>query len=177
MREMEREDELSLGWARENRKQIRKFFSALGRRASRGSEARALDESFHTLHEAEFSERDCLTCANCCRTTSPIFRDRDIDRLARHLRLRPAELIDRHLKLDEDGDYVLRVAPCPFLDLADNKCSVYEHRPRACREYPHTDRKNMAGILSLTERNTRVCPAVASIVRQMLNGSTDKRTA
>jgi Fe-S-cluster containining protein len=90
--------------------------------------------------------------------------------------LRPAELIDRHLKLDEDGDYVLRVAPCPFLDLADNKCSVYEHRPRACREYPHTDRKNMAGILSLTERNTRVCPAVASIVRQMLNGGTGTKT-
>lgn len=154
-----------LVWAKENRKAIRKLFAGLKRQASRGAAGRALDDQFHTKHHAEFNQRDCLACANCCRTTSPIFRDRDIDRLAKHLRIRPADLIDQHLKLDEDGDYVLRIAPCPFLDLEDNKCSVYEHRPLACREYPHTDRKNMLGILDLTERNTRVCPAVANIIR------------
>ena len=163
-----------LKWAKENRKAIRKHFSGLKRRTTKSSQGRALDAVFHEQHDAEFRKRDCLTCANCCRTTSPIFRDRDIDRLAKHLRMRPSDLIEAHLQLDDEGDYVLRVAPCPFLDLADNKCSVYEHRPAACREYPHTNRKNMAGILDLTERNTRVCPAVASMVRGMM-GTTEPR--
>ena len=63
----------------------------------------------------------------------------------------------------EDGDLVLQTAPCPFLELADHRCSIYEDRPAACREYPHTDRKHMAAILPLTERNAHVCPAVAEI--------------
>ena len=64
--------------------------------------------------------------------------------------------------MDEEQDYVLTQAPCHFLG-PDNKCSIYEHRPLACREYPHTNRKNMHQILNLTEKNTRVCPAVAEI--------------
>ena len=125
-----------------------------------------LDERFHDEHAEAFARIDCLDCANCCKTTSPIFRDIDIDRLARHLGIRPAELVERHLHLDAEGDYVLNTAPCPFLG-SDNYCSVYSARPRACREYPHTDRKNMLAILPLTVRNTLVCPAVASIVRSL----------
>ncbi len=125
---------------------------------------RDLDERVHDQHDRAFARIDCLDCANCCKTTSPIFRDIDIDRLARHLNIRPAELVERHLHLDHEGDYVLNVAPCPFLG-PDNYCSVYAARPRACREYPHTDRKNIAQILPLTLRNTLVCPAVAQVMR------------
>ena len=133
---------------------------------TRARPPRHLDEAFHAEHHEAFSRIDCLDCANCCKTTSPIFRDIDIDRLARHLNLRPAELVERYLHLDGEGDYVLNAAPCPFLG-ADNYCSVYEARPRACREYPHTDRKNMLAILPLTLRNTLICPAVARIVRAL----------
>jgi len=66
-------------------------------------------------------------------------------------------------KENEDGDLVLQSVPCPFLDLGDHRCSIYEDRPAACREYPHTDRKHMAAILPLTARNAHVCPAVAEI--------------
>ncbi|CAH0999719.1 hypothetical protein LEM8419_01019 [Neolewinella maritima] len=125
-----------------------------------------LDTRIHALHEEAFAEIDCLSCANCCKTTSPIFRDIDIDRLSRHLGIRPGELVEQYLHLDAEGDYVLNVAPCPFLG-PDNYCSVYAARPRACREYPHTDRKNMLQILPLTLRNTLVCPAVAQILRRL----------
>jgi Fe-S-cluster containining protein len=76
--------------------------------------------------------------------------------------MRSSEFIDTYLFRDEDGDYVFKGAPCPFLG-ADNACLVYEDRPKACREYPHTDRKNMLGILDLTLKNTLVCPAVLKI--------------
>ena len=68
--------------------------------------------------------------------------------------------------MDNEGDYVLTTAPCPFLG-ADNYCSVYEDRPLACREYPHTDRKNMYQILGLTRKNMEVCPAVTHIVQEI----------
>jgi hypothetical protein len=126
-----------------------------------------LDQRFHRAHEEVFAQTDCLTCANCCRTTSPLFRERDVERLARHLRLRPADFHTRYLRMDEDGDWVLQQTPCPFLDLTDHRCQVYEHRPAACREYPHTDRKHMAGILDLTARNALICPAVAQIVERI----------
>jgi hypothetical protein len=80
--------------------------------------------------------------------------------------MRPGEFTDKYLKIDEDNDFVLRSAPCPFLD-EDNHCRVYESRPRACREYPHTDRKKMTQLLELTYKNTLVCPAVLEIVDRL----------
>ncbi len=125
-----------------------------------------LDERVEQLHEAVFSEVDCLHCANCCKTTSPIVRDVDVERLAKYLRLKPAQLIEQYMYLDQEGDYVMNTAPCPFLG-ADNYCSVYSARPKACREYPHTDRKNFHQILSLTLRNTLVCPAAARVIARL----------
>jgi Fe-S-cluster containining protein len=61
---------------------------------------------------------------------------------------------------------VFTSAPCPFLG-ADNACLVYEERPKACREYPHTNRKNMLGILDLSLTNTLVCPAVHKIFSEI----------
>ena len=121
-----------------------------------------VDDLFHQLHTKAFQKMDCLACANCCKTTSPIFRDVDIKRIAKHLRLKENQFIKSYLKMDEENDYVLQSSPCSFLD-DDNTCSIYEFRPLACREYPHTDRKNMFQILDLTLKNTLVCPAVAKI--------------
>jgi Fe-S-cluster containining protein len=127
---------------------------------------RKIDDIFHGLHEEVFEEMDCLTCANCCKTTSPIFYDTDIERLAKHLRMKSVEFVDKYLKVDDDGDQVLKTAPCPFLG-NDNYCSVYEYRPKACREYPHTNRKKMVQIMELTHKNTQICPAVFEIVERL----------
>lgn len=147
--------------AKDERKANKKFFNRLARQ-----KPKQLDQTVAQLHDEVFEEIDCLVCANCCKTTSPIFIDKDIDRIARHLGQRPAEFVDRYLHLDEDGDYVLNEAPCAFLG-EDNYCSIYEVRPRACREYPHTDRKNFHQILDLTLKNTAVCPAVFEVVKRL----------
>jgi Fe-S-cluster containining protein len=125
-----------------------------------------LDDRFHELHEEAFDRIDCLSCANCCKTTSPIFYQKDIERVAKRLRMKPQEFIDQYLHIDADNDYVLNSAPCPFLD-HENYCMVYEDRPTACREYPHTNRKRMFQIMELTKNNTVVCPAVLDIVEQL----------
>jgi len=127
---------------------------------------KSLDGSVRGLHDEVFNEIDCLVCANCCRTTSPAIYERDIDRLSKHLRIKPSQLISQHLKIDEDSDYVFHSAPCPFLG-TDNYCSVYDARPLACREYPHTNRKRFYQVLNLSLKNTEICPAVASIFEKL----------
>jgi Fe-S-cluster containining protein len=124
-----------------------------------------LDNLFHEAHDEVFQEIDCLKCANCCKTTSPIFRDVDIKRISRRLKMTVTAFEDTYLKEDEEGDKVLLSSPCAFLGV-DNKCNIYEDRPLACREYPHTDRKRMYQILDLTIKNTKICPAVSEIVRR-----------
>lgn len=126
-----------------------------------------LDEQFHSEHERAFSKIDCLQCANCCKTTSPIFRDIDIKRISKSLRVKESEFIRNYLRMDEENDYVLKQSPCTFLN-NDNTCSIYEDRPLACREYPHTNRKNMHQILEITEKNTEICPAVAKITLEII---------
>lgn len=126
-----------------------------------------LDHVFHEAHESVFKKIDCLTCANCCKTTSPIFRDADIKRLSKYLRMKPVQFINNYLHLDNDQDYVLNSSPCTFLN-ADNTCSVYEHRPLACKGYPHTDRKNMHQLIKLTEKNAELCPAVCEIIDKII---------
>jgi uncharacterized protein len=139
----------------------KKFLQSLKRR-----NPREVDDQFHRLHEEVFEETNCLECANCCKTTSPIFYQNDIERLAKGMRMKPGDFIGKYLRIDEDRDYVLQSSPCPFLD-AENYCMVYEDRPKACREYPHTDRKKMVQITELTYKNTLVCPAVLEIVERL----------
>lgn len=130
------------------------------------ADSKKVDEAFHEAHEEVFQEMDCLTCANCCKTTSPIFYPTDIDRLSKFLGMKPGFFVEKYLKIDSDNDYVLKSSPCPFLG-ADNYCSVYEGRPKACREYPHTNRKKMVQIMELTYKNTLVCPAVLEMVERL----------
>lgn len=122
-----------------------------------------LDQQFQQAHEAVFARIDCLTCANCCQTLGPKFLEKDILRIARHLGLRPGHFTEKYLYLDEDGDYVLQSRPCPFLE-ADNRCAIYDIRPKACREYPHTDARNMRQRLQGTYLNSQTCPAVLEIL-------------
>ena len=125
-----------------------------------------VDDMFHELHEEAFEKIDCLECGNCCKTTSPIFRDIDAKRISKKLKMTQANFEKQYLKKDRDGDWVLQTAPCAFLG-DDNQCGIYDFRPQACREYPHTDRKRMVSILDLTLKNTEVCPAVAKIAIQI----------
>ena len=147
--------------AKSKRNANKKYFQKLKK-----TKNKKLDNLFHKLHDTTFERLDCLTCANCCKTTSPIFTSKDIDRIAKSLNLKSAQFIERYLRIDEDEDYVLKSSPCPFLE-SDNKCKVYEDRPKACREYPHTNRKAIHKILDLTYRNTMVCPAVFEIVEEL----------
>ena len=142
-------------------KENKKFFQKLKR-----AKPKVLDQKIHQLHEEVFSCTDCLECANCCSTTGPSFTDKDIGRIAKHLRIKPSEFTEKYLRIDEDKDYVLQQVPCAFLD-ENNRCKIYDVRPKACREFPHTDRIKQYQILNLTQKNVAICPAVYHIVEKL----------
>jgi uncharacterized protein len=147
--------------AKSDRKTNKKYFKKLRRRSPK-----ALDATVARLHDEVFEDTECLHCANCCKTASPIFHKRDIERIAKHLQMRPAAFVERYLRVDEEGDYIPNALPCPFLG-DDNRCRIYEQRPKACREYPHTNHKNFHQVLDLTLKNTSVCPAALEVVRRL----------
>ncbi len=155
--DLERYKEMALNKAKEN-----KVFTTRLRK----KKPKILDDSVVNAHHEAFEKIDCLECANCCKSISPIIIDRDIDRIAKHLKMKRSELIDQYFEIDEDEDYVFKETPCPFL-MPDNYCMIYEVRPRACREYPHTDRKRFYQILNLTYKNTFVCPAVYEVLETL----------
>lgn len=117
-------------------------------------------------HDAAFSKIDCLACANCCKTLGPRFRTPDIVRIAKKLRLRESDFIERYLKVDEDGDYVANTLPCPFL-AHDNYCLIYEDRPGDCRKYPYTDSDVLFKRPKTTLANAAYCPAVYTVLEIM----------
>ena len=123
---------------------------------------RNLDNMVHEAHYKVFEKIDCLDCGNCCRTLGPRITDKDIVRLAAFFKVRSGVFTENYLRKDEDGDFVFKNMPCPFLE-THNKCSVYENRPKACRDYPHTDRKKFHQLLELSLKNSYVCPAVLDI--------------
>lgn len=119
------------------------------------------------LHEAAFSQIDCLDCGNCCKNYSPRFKQPDIKRIAKRLRMKEGAFTAQYLKLDEDNDYVVRQSPCPFLG-SDNYCSIYEDRPGDCRRYPYTDEDVLLKRVGLTLKNAMSCPAVFSVLENLL---------
>jgi len=147
--------------AKDTHKENVKFFAKLKKKPPKH-----LDGLMEELHDAEFERTDCLTCANCCKTTGPLVTDKDVSRIAKHFRMKEQQFIETYLRVDEDNDYVVNALPCPFLG-TDNYCSIYDVRPKACREFPHTDRRKFQQISHLTLQNVAICPAAFNIVEEM----------
>jgi uncharacterized protein len=127
-----------------------------------------LDKIVRQLHENYFSAFNCIDCANCCKSLGPRLTIPDIERISKSLRIKSISFIEKYIRIDEDGDRIFRDHPCPFLQ-PDNYCSVYEVRPKACKEYPHTDRNNFYQILEPTFKNCETCPVVFEIIRDLKN--------
>lgn len=147
--------------ALQKQKEHRKFLATLKKKAPKN-----LDKIVQEVHTEVFREIDCTKCANCCKILGPLFTESDISRIAKHFRMRLPVFEDMYLHVDEDNDKVFKSMPCPFLG-EDNLCSIYDIRPKACREFPHTDRKKIYQINHLTIQNTLICPAVYLFVEKL----------
>ena len=121
------------------------------------------DRVLRRIAEGIEQQIDCTVCANCCKTSTTEVSERDIDRLARHLRITREQFLSDYAMPDEDGALSLRFTPeagCVFLE--GNLCSVYDARPDICQRYPHLVRGNgsiASRMWSFVDR-AAVCPIV-----------------
>ena len=137
------------------------FFGSLNRKA-----IKQLDPIVHEIHEEVFDEIDCMECGNCCKSLGPRITNRDLEKMGKTLKMKSVDIVAQHLRQEPDEDYVFRTMPCPFL-AGDNYCFVYDHRPKACREYPHTDQRNFFQKRELMMKNAETCPAVYEILKRL----------
>jgi hypothetical protein len=143
-------------------KEKQKLFKSFLARADKNTVLKSLPH----LHEEAFEKVDCLQCAACCKNYSPRFKTPDVKRISRHLDMKESVFIETYLKVDEDGDFVVKASPCPFLG-ADNACSIYDVRPSDCSRFPYTDEDVIIKRQNLTLKNSTFCPITFYVLERL----------
>ena len=153
---------INADWEKEA-KEHQKLYKRMLEKGDKNKMLKALPD----LHEQAFEQINCLECANCCKNHSPRFKQPDIKRIAKSLNIKEGTLVERYLRIDEEGDYVTRQKPCPFL-AEDNTCNIYDDRPSDCERYPYTDEDVLNKRIPLTLKNATVCPITHAVLEGML---------
>lgn len=150
--------------ARHKKTGQRRFLTRLEKQPPRG-----LDKITVALEKDVWQEVDCLACANCCKTMTPTFNKEDLKRISAHFGQTVDQFKAQWLKQERGGDrdWINRRQPCQFLNLSDNKCSIYEIRPADCAGFPHLGRK-MKDYVHVHKQNVEYCPATAKMVDKMM---------
>jgi len=120
------------------------------------------------LEKEVWKEVDCLSCGNCCKTMTPTFTLMDMKRISAYFGQTVEEFKKKWLRKERgSGDWLNKTEPCQFLDLADNKCSIYEIRPADCGGFPHLPKK-MKDYAHIHKQNIEYCPATYKLVEKMM---------
>jgi len=146
-----------------HRSSFRRFLTKLEKNPPRRLDALAVETD--TL---VWTETDCLACANCCKTMTPTFTDADVKRISAHLNMEEDAFRKKWLKKDRSGDWINTKQPCQFLNLKDNKCSIYEVRPKDCSGFPHHTRRHMTDYIHVFKQNIEYCPATFRLIEIMM---------
>ncbi|QEC58461.1 YkgJ family cysteine cluster protein [Flavisolibacter ginsenosidimutans] len=143
-------------------KDKQKLFKNFLAKANKNKVLKALPQ----LHEEAFEKIDCLQCAACCKNYSPRFKTPDVKRISKHLGMKESLFIETYLRVDEEGDFVVKASPCPFLG-DDNACSIYDVRPSDCHRFPYTDEDVIIKRQSLTLKNSSFCPITFYVLEKL----------
>ncbi|HEY0356109.1 MAG TPA: YkgJ family cysteine cluster protein [Flavisolibacter sp.] len=156
------EDRSLHNWEKKSREKQKQFKSFL----DRADKNKVLKE-LPRLHEEAFEKVDCLQCAACCKNYSPRFKTPDVKRISKHLGMKESVFIETYLKVDNEGDFVVKSTPCPFLG-ADNYCSIYEQRPSDCARFPYTNEDVIIKRKQLTLKNSSFCPITFYVLDKLV---------
>jgi Fe-S-cluster containining protein len=121
-----------------------------------------LDAVVHEMTDNIWKQIDCTACANCCRTLQIVVDKADIERLAAKLGVSTKQFTDRYVKREADGTLCFSSTPCSFLG-EDNRCTVYEDRPKACRDFPYLHEEGFRQRTFAMIDNCAVCPIVFNV--------------
>jgi Fe-S-cluster containining protein len=145
-----------------NKRKMRVFLGKIER-----NPPRSLDKIAVEVEKEIWQEVDCITCANCCKSMTPTFTNKDIARISAHFNLSKSEFKEKWLFQDKKGDWMNTKTPCQFLDKKTNMCSIYDIRPADCAGFPHLAKKKMVNYIDVHKQNVEYCPATYKMVEKM----------
>jgi Fe-S-cluster containining protein len=128
-----------------------------------------IDKLTKIIEPEVWEEIDCLSCANCCKKMTPTFTKQDLKRISAHFQQTPEAFKKQWLEVDKNKDLVNVNQPCQFLNLADNKCSIYEIRPVDCAGFPHLSKRKWEEYAHVHKQNIDYCPATYKMVEKMIS--------
>ncbi len=137
-----------------NKKAFKKYLGKVEKNIPKG-----INKIVDEVNAEVWKEIDCLSCANCCTKMSPTFTAEDVKRIAAHFKVTPKQFREKWLYKDDVGDWNNVNQPCQFLNLKDNKCSIYEIRPVDCAGFPHLNKKKVVNYIHIHQQNIEYCPA------------------
>ena len=150
---------------RNKKNSFRRFLTKLEKSTLRG-----FDGYIATVEKKVWEEVDCLSCANCCKTMTPTFNPGDLKRISAHFGQTVEEFKAKWLFQERGAakDWMNKKEPCQFLNLKDNKCSIYAIRPDDCAGFPHLSKK-FKDYAHVHKQNVEYCPATFKLVEKMMD--------
>lgn len=147
---------------RYHKKSFRSFLTKLEKNPPKN-----IHQVMEVVDKEVWAEIDCLGCGNCCKKMTPTFTVKDIKRISTHFEMTPKAFKEKWLVKDKTGDWLNTKQPCQFLNLTDNKCSIYPIRPADCAGFPHFTKKKAVEYIHVHKQNIQYCPATFKMVEKM----------
>lgn len=125
-----------------------------------------LDTVVRETTDEVWKQIDCLACGNCCKTLEVVVDQSDIARISRIKGMSISEFARRYVRSTADNALVLKSSPCVFLG-EGNACTIYEHRPKACRDFPYLHEKGFRNRTLIMISKCSVCPIVFNVWQRL----------
>jgi Fe-S-cluster containining protein len=100
---------------------------------------------------------DCTQCANCCRVATTRLLERDVDKLAKFLGIKPQRFVEQYCGESEEEGLILRRTERGCIFLEGTLCLVYEARPSTCDDFPHLVRGGGSLVSRMWQMIDRAC--------------------
>src|SRR6185369_3836565 len=94
----------------------------------------------------------------------------EVDVLAEAMQMSPAAIKEKYIEESQQGKLIMNAIPCNFL--SGKKCSVYEHRFRECRDFPHLHKPGFLQRLPGTLMHYGRCPIIYNVIEALKENTT-----
>lgn len=132
----------------------------------RSQESTGIDLLVQELDAVITPQIDCTSCGNCCRSLMINVTPAEVTRLAAHLNRSEADVKEEYVETGSgSSQMVMNTIPCHFL--ANNCCSIYEHRFAECREFPGLHQPKFTDRLFAMLMHYGRCPIIYNVLEEM----------
>ncbi|MEO8146550.1 MAG: YkgJ family cysteine cluster protein [Bacteroidia bacterium] len=132
----------------------------------KGRDPDKTDRLVKEINDEVTSQIDCTKCANCCKELEAGVTNDEIRKLAELKNLVTEDFIKQYIREDDfEREPFLKHHPCTFLE--NNLCSIYDQRPKACRDFPNTHKPGFTSRTLGMINYYGICPIVFNVMERL----------